>query len=144
MRFERSSELNMPKRRILLVANESAGGWVLLEAIRELARTSEAEVLVVAPERNSRLGRLTLDDDRAPGATEARLRRCLDVLDRAGIEANGVVGDTDPLRAIADALYGFPADELEIAAHAETRSHWLGRQLHLLVAPSRHAVGAAR
>jgi hypothetical protein len=135
--------LNRPKRRILIVANESAEGSVLLEAIRELVRSSEAEVLVVAPERNSLLGRLTLDD-RALGATQARLRRCLDVLDRAGIEANGVVGDADALRAIADALHGFPADELVIAAYAETRSHWLGRQLHLLLAPSRHAVGAAR
>jgi hypothetical protein len=27
---------------------------------------------------------------------------------------------------------------------AETRSHWLGRRLHLLVDPSRHAVGTAR
>jgi hypothetical protein len=132
------------KRRILVVANESAEGSVLLEAIRELVRTSEAEVLVVAPERNSRLGHWTLNDDKAFGATEARLRRCLELLDRSGIEANGVVGDADPLRAIADALHGFPADELVLATRAETRSHWLGRRLHLLVDPSRHAVGTAR
>jgi hypothetical protein len=132
------------KRRILMVADGSAEGSVLLEAIRELVRSSEAEVLVVTPARKSVLGRWTLNDGKAFGATEARLRRCLEVLERAGIEANGVVGDADPLRALADALQGFPADELVIATHAETRSHWLGRQLHLLVAPSRRAVSTAR
>jgi hypothetical protein len=132
------------KRRILMVADHSAEGSVLLEAIRELVRSGEAEVLVVVPARKSRLGFWTLNDDKAFGATEDRLRRCLEVLEGAGIEANGLVGDADPLRAIADALHGFPADELVIATHAETRSHWLGRQLHLLVAPSRHAVRTAR
>jgi hypothetical protein len=132
------------KRRILVVANESAEGSAVLEAIRELVRAGEAEVLVVAPERNSRLGRWTLSDEKAQGATQTRLRRCLEVLDSAGIEAHGVVGDTDPLRAIADALHGFPADELVLATQPDTRSHWLGRRVHLLVAPSRHAVGTAR
>jgi hypothetical protein len=132
------------KRRILMVADASADGPVLLEAIRELVRSSEAEVLVVMPARKSGLGRWTLNDDKAFGATEARLRRSLALLERAGIEANGVVGDANPLRAIADALHGFPADELVIATSAQTRSHWLGRQLHLLVAPSRHAVSPAR
>jgi hypothetical protein len=143
----RSSEMNdnhPTKRRILMVADHSAEGSVLLEAIRELVRSGEAEVLVVVPARKSRLGFWTLNDDKAIGATEDRLRRCLEVLEGAGIEANGVVGDADPLRAIADALHGFPADELVIATHAETRSHWLGRELHLLVAPSRHAVRTAR
>jgi hypothetical protein len=76
--------------------------------------------------------------------TVAVLPHPLELLDRAGIEANGVVGDADPLRAIADALHDFPADELVLATRAETRSHWLGRRLHLLVDPSRHAVGTAR
>jgi hypothetical protein len=91
------------KRRILVVANGTAEGASMHEAIRDRIRGRDAEVLVVASARN---------DGMSVGATEERLRRCLDLLGRAGIEANGVVGDPDPLQAIVDALHGFPADEV--------------------------------
>ena len=41
----------------------------------------------------------------------------------------GVVGDSDPLLAIADALWSFPADELVLAAAQDQRAHWAGRRL---------------
>jgi hypothetical protein len=127
------------KRRILVFASASAEDSVLYEAIRDRVRESEAEVLVVATALDSGLGHRTSGEDEAFGEAVARLRRCLDLLGAAGIEANGLVGDGDPLQAIADVLQGFPADELVLATHAAARSAWLSRRVHVVVDPGRGA-----
>lgn len=75
-------------------------------------------VLVVAPALNSRLRRWASDEDRARRLAARRLQAYLDRLERGGIQAEGRVGDADPLLAIADALVSFPADEIVIAASA--------------------------
>ena len=116
-------------RRVILVANETAGGAVLDRRVRERLRDGPAEVLVVAPALNSRLRHWTSDEDGARAEAEMRLHRCLAILRGDGVNANGVVGDADPLQAIADALHGFPADELVIATHPPRRSHWLSRDV---------------
>ena len=109
--------------RILVVANETVEGDVLHETVR--ARAGDCgEVLVVAPALNSRLRHWTSDEDVARAAASARVRHWLERLRRAGMHASGVVGDADPLLAIADALQRFAADEVVIATHPERRSHW--------------------
>jgi GABA permease len=45
----------------------------------------------------------------------------------AGVEADGEVGDGDPLQAIEDALRTFRPDELIVSTHPPGRSHWLER-----------------
>jgi hypothetical protein len=115
-------------RRILVVANETVEGDRLHETLRARAGES-AEVLVVAPALNSRLRRWTSDEDAARAAAAARVRHCLERLRRSGVHASGVVGDADPLLAIADALRLFSADEIVIATHSERRSHWLARNV---------------
>ena len=116
-------------RSILVIANETAGGPVLHEAIRYRARDVDADVLVVAPALNSRVRHWLSDEDGARAAAERRLEHCLLRLEQAGIPARGRVGDADPLQAIADALHLFPADELVIATHPKPRSHWLARNV---------------
>jgi hypothetical protein len=116
-------------RSILVIANETAGGSVLHEAIRYRTRDDDADVLVVAPALNSRVRHRLSDEDGARRAAEARLEHCLLRLEKAGIRARGRIGDADPLQAIADALHLFPADELVIATHPEARSHWLARNV---------------
>ncbi len=49
-------------------------------------------------------------------------------LERSGVHAQGLVGDTDPVQAIADALALLPADEIVVAAHP-TGSHGLADEL---------------
>jgi hypothetical protein len=122
-----SSDLHT--RRVILVANETAGAAVLNSRVRDRLRSGPAEVLVVAPALNRRLRHWASDEDGARADAEARLRRCLALLDGDGVEADGVVGDADPLQAIADALHGFPADELVIATHPAQSSNWLGRNV---------------
>ena len=73
-------------------------------------------VLVVAPALNSWLRRWASDDSRARCLAEARMRAYLEQLEPRGVHAEGRVGDSDPLLAIADALTTFPADEILIVA----------------------------
>jgi hypothetical protein len=115
-----------PVSRILVVANETAEGTVLHETVR--AHVGErGQVLVVAPALNSWLRHWTSDEDEARAEAATRLRYCLDRLRGSGVDAEGVVGDADPMLAIADALQVFAADEIVIATHPVRRSHWLAR-----------------
>jgi len=116
-----------PRRRVLVVANETVDAAVLHDTIVAIADATE--VLVVAPALNTRLRHWTSDEDGARRAAEERLGRCLSGLADAGAAADGWVGDADPLQAIADALAVFPADELLVATHPESRSNWLARDL---------------
>jgi GABA permease len=47
----------------------------------------------------------------------------------AGIEAQGEIGDDDPLQAIEDALRTFGADEIIVATHPEESATWLERHV---------------
>ena len=76
-------------------------------------------VLVVAPALNSWLRRWASDDSRARCLAAARVRAYLEQLEPRGVHAEGRVGDSDPLLAIADALTTFPADEILIVADAD-------------------------
>jgi hypothetical protein len=76
-------------------------------------------VLVVAPALNSWLRRWASDDDRARCVATRRVRAYLEQFDLLGVDAEGRVGDTDPLLAIADALTTFPADEILIVGDAQ-------------------------
>jgi GABA permease len=115
--------------RLLVIANETIEGQALHDAVRERAAAGRTEVLVVAPALNTRLRHWMSDTDAARRAAEDRLVACLERLERAGIHAQGWVGDADPLRAIGDALFVFSARELIIATHPEERSNWLAHNL---------------
>jgi GNAT superfamily N-acetyltransferase len=112
--------------RVLVVANETIDGDALQDLI---IAERDIEVHVVAPALNTRLRHWTSDEDRARREAGGRLAACVDTLDNAGIRVDGRVGDADPMRAIADALVCFDADELLIATHPEHRSNWLARDL---------------
>jgi GABA permease len=124
-RFERRGSGD--ERRILVVANETVGGPVLLDVIRERSVGVDENVLVVVPALNSPVRHWASDEDGARAAAQARLDASLARLAEAGIAAKGEVGDADPLQAIEDALRTFGADEIVISTHPEGRSHWLER-----------------
>ena len=117
----------MADRRILVVANETVAGRELLDDLRARAADG-AEVLVVAPALNTRLRHLFADVDKAREAAEGRLHESLKHLEEAGIHARGAVGDTDPVRAMGDALFEFDADEIVISTHPRERSNWLEKK----------------
>ena len=122
------------ERRILVIANETVGGEELLAILRRKAEGGQSRVLVVTPALNSQVRTWASDEDGARAAAQSRLDASLAQLERDGIQAEGEVGDGDPLQAIEDALRTFGANEIVISTHPEGRSHWLERDV----------VGAAR
>ena len=142
-----------PRRRILFVANETLASDAAVDLVDRQAL--DADVLVVAPALQGRLAFWTSAADASRRAAEERLARCLASLRAAGVAAEGLVGDVDPLLAIEDALRLFPADEIVIATHPEGRSNWLARNLvrragerfwhpiHHVVVETQHAQVAA-
>ncbi|HZP73905.1 MAG TPA: universal stress protein [Gaiellaceae bacterium] len=115
------------QHRILVVANETVGGGELLGTIRGRAEGRNAVVLVVCPALNSPLRHWASDEDDARTAAQERLDRSLEGMRAAGLEADGEIGDGDPIQAIEDAIRTFRPDELVVSTHPEGRSHWLER-----------------
>ena len=122
------------ERRILVIANETVGGDELLAILRRKAEGIQERILVVCPALNSQVRHWASDEDGARAAAQDRLDASLAQLRRDGVQAEGAVGDGDPLQAMEDALRTFGADEIVISTHPEGRSHWL----------ERNVVGAAR
>jgi len=117
------------EHRILVIANETVGGEELLAILRRKAEGVQGHVLVVCPALNSQVRTWTSDEDGARAAAQSRLDASLAQLASDGIQAEGEVGDGDPLQAIEDALRTFGADEIVISTHPEGRSHWLERNV---------------
>jgi len=115
------------ERRVLVVANETVRGEELLSTISTLALTERTQFLVVCPALNSRLKTFTSDEDPAREAAQARLDVTLARLRSVGIEAQGEVGDGDPLVAVDDAMRTFGPNEIVISTHPPGRSNWLER-----------------
>ncbi|MBA3365613.1 MAG: hypothetical protein H0U03_07500 [Actinobacteria bacterium] len=117
------------ERRILVIANETAGGAELRDVLRRRAEGVRQRVLVVCPALNSRLRHWATDDAAAQAAAQERLDRSLESLARVGVEARGEVGDADPLQAIEDAVRSFGPDEIVISTHPPGRSQWLEKRI---------------
>lgn len=125
-----NTQARLGNRRILVVLN----GIVEAEAFRRatgLGRRDEqrAEVRVIAPALNSRIRHWLSDEDEARRRAHLRLAATLESLCAAGIEADGRVGDADPLQAIDDALVEFHPEEIVIVTQPDRHSHWTTRDL---------------
>lgn len=117
------------RRWVLVVANEAVDGERLRDEIDRGNEPFQGRVLVICPALNSRLRHWVSDEDEARTAARARLRATIDGLAEAGIDAHGEIGDASPLQAIADALWGFAADEVIIATAPAEHANWLARDL---------------
>jgi GABA permease len=125
---EHVTQLGGPdERRVLVVANETVAGEELLSTISTLALTEKTLFQVVCPALNSRLKTYTSDEDPAREAAQKRLDVTLARLASVGIDANGVVGDGDPLVAVDDAVRTFGPNEIVISTHPPGKSNWLER-----------------
>ena len=112
------------RRRILFVAHQACGNPALCAEVRAHAEGA-ADVLVVATVLGSPLQRWMSDDAEDRARAEERLEASVGCLRKHGLRAHGALGDADPVQAIADALYAFPADEIVICLEEPERAHWL-------------------
>jgi hypothetical protein len=107
-------------RRALVVANEAVAGEELRDVLVGHLGEEVGEVFVVAPALTDSGVKYMLGDvDGAIGPAEERLRRTLEALRKAGIEASGEVGDADPMMAISDEIHKFHPDRILLVAHRE-------------------------
>jgi GABA permease len=119
-----AEQLHAKRRRILFVAHQACGNWALCAEVK--AHTEDAaDVLVVAPVLSSPLHRWTSDDSEDCELAVERLEASVSCLRRHGLRAHGTLGDADPVQAIADALYEFPAEEIVVCLEEPERAHWL-------------------
>lgn len=113
------------RHRILVVANETLSGRALRTAISERPPDGETELRIVCPALNTKIKHWTNEEDEARAAAQQRLEGLLASLRHEGFEADGEIGDDDPVQAMEDALRLFPADEVMISTHPPGRSNWL-------------------
>src|SRR5947209_7603924 len=90
------------KARVLVVANRTAGSEVLLDALRERAARGPAHFHLVVPSTPHGVS-WAADMHSGGDAAEHDLDGALERLHSAGLEADGEVGDPDPVAAVQDA-----------------------------------------
>jgi hypothetical protein len=97
--------------RVLVLSHEGLGGSKLTDALQSKGDGS-AHVRVIVPAMTSALDRLAGDVDEEIGEAESDLERLVGEINSAGMDAEGLVGDSDPTQALEDALKTYAADEV--------------------------------
>jgi hypothetical protein len=116
----------LPFHTTLAVANRTASGDELLEALRARAEKFTHDELrqlfiIVVPQEGG--------DGSATRRARTRLKLVLDRLHVRGLFAAGMIGDPDPYTAIMNALQYFRIDDIVISTFPETKSGWLRADL---------------
>ena len=117
----------------------------LVELIEDQAQSGPVRVTVLAPVNQPRQGYVVYYDTRR-AAARRRLDKTLDLLRAAGVPANGIVVETDPVSALRDAIDQLEPDEVIVSTHPQQKSGWLRRnaveQMHRVAGslPFRHIV----
>jgi hypothetical protein len=120
--FAKSGARLTPRRLLVVITTEVADG-VLRDLVRSRAG-DDAEMLVVAPaSAMSRLDWLTNAEDDARTEAASIAVKTAAATPSEDVEAR--VGDSDPVRAIEDALRTFAADEILVIAHPDDQAGWL-------------------
>jgi hypothetical protein len=132
-------------RHVLVIANETAVSRALTERLRERAQQGAIRVSVVAPVSEPRQGYVVYADTRRAAAGR-RLDKTLSRLREAGIPADGLVVEADPVAAARDAIAQLEPDEVIVSTHTQPKSGWLRRnavdQVHRIAGslPFEHVV----
>jgi hypothetical protein len=83
--------------------------------------TDDAEILVVAPALHRSALRFWLSDaDEAIQRAKFVQRETVEGLDDAGVDAHGITGESDPVKAVEDALVTFPAERIVLFSRPDS------------------------
>jgi hypothetical protein len=103
---------------VLVIANETVVGQPLLDKIRERAKASPADFLILSPQSDPSVS--------AHPDAERRLRYAVGVLRSEGIDAHGEVAHPDPYSAAMQAIREERVDEIIVSTFpGEKLSSWL-------------------
>jgi hypothetical protein len=115
--FSSAREVDMTwKRSLLVVANVTAASAELVAKVRERAAAGECQVTLIIPATPFGGGRQAALD---------QLDRALAELREVGVEAEGSVGDGDPLVAVTEAWDPQRYDEIIVSTLPLRFSKWL-------------------
>jgi hypothetical protein len=107
---------------VLVIANETVLGDVLLERIRERAARSPSSFMIICPQSDLQMS--------GHPEAERRLRRALAALRGAGIDAHGQIAHPDPYTAAMHAVHDERVDEIIVSTFpGATRSSWLRKDV---------------
>jgi hypothetical protein len=109
------------QQNVLVIANETVLGRVLLDKIRDRAQQGNASFLIVSPQSDPSEG--------AHPEAERRLKRAVAELRGEGIDAHGQVAHPDPFSAALEAMREERVDEIIVSTFGPEKSGWLRRDL---------------
>src|SRR5262245_41805512 len=115
-------------RSYLIVANQTLTSRSLADAIAERLADGPNATYVVVPLVPVD-GRFLVVEDASRTAARERLDEVLARLRDLGAEADGEVGDRDPVAAVRDALRGRQVDEIIVSTLPKGISRWLGEDV---------------
>jgi nucleotide-binding universal stress UspA family protein len=115
-------------RSYLIVANQTLTSRSLRDAITARLADGPVRTHVVVP-LSPVGGRLTWDEQESHAVAQSRLDEVLMRLREMGAEADGEVGDRDPVMAVKDALRGREIDEVIVSTLPKGLSRWLGEDV---------------
>jgi hypothetical protein len=126
--------------RYLIVANQTLGGDELMSEVRRRKAAGPSSFYVLVP--NTRPADLPVvpafaggaeaaaeEEHRATLTAQARLNQALTQISAEGVQAQGDLGDPDPMTAIEQVLQGERFDEIIISTLPTGISRWLGMDL---------------
>jgi hypothetical protein len=102
---------------VLVVANLTANSLHLLDALKARAERSPIRITLVMPAQGPGLG--------GREAVKARLDKALEGMRAAGLEADGAIGDADPMEAVAECFDPARHDEAIVCTLPGRSSKWL-------------------
>jgi hypothetical protein len=134
-------------RRYLVVANQTLGGAHLTDKVKETVAAGPCTFHILVPATPP--GHLaTWTEGEGVAMAQRRLDAALTRFKELGAEADGEVGDPNPMEAIADATRERTFDEIILSTLPPGASRWLKQDLlhrveRSFTIPVTHVVGEA-
>ena len=118
----------MEPTRVLIVANQTAGGSHLKKAVQKRMEQGPCVFTLLVP-ASTPPGSSAWSEGEARSAAEERMREGVEGLRSVGAQIDGVVGDHRPIHAITDVLVEHPHDEIIVSTFPSGASRWLKQDL---------------
>jgi hypothetical protein len=117
-------------RNVIAVVTETLEGDGPVEELRRSVNGAGGAVRLVVPAVEANVLRHTMGDiDEPRKQAQRRLEASLLYLRQHGVDAEGEVGDPDPVQAAQDALLKAPADEVIFFEHEQGQSRWFETEM---------------
>lgn len=119
-------ESSVPKR-VLIVEHHTPVTRALIDAVQERARRGPCAFTLLIPNPAHGLHKVVDPQDQSASPASAEIDRELPALRQAadGMSVDGMVGDSDPVAAVEDAINLRGFDEIIVSAPSPRVSRWL-------------------